>query len=325
MGPDELAMSHGMPTDFIVRDKSNENILREYITTEITVLPRDREANVGTVFGAFTKEEKAMQIREDQQKWFLEKFGEEVVEQYGVLLDQLDYIAVEHEVPRKENSNMSKKDEVVEDAQEVVEEQRLDAITTDEAETTTESTETEEVVTETETETEVEEEEEETTVVPETGMTMTEFTTPKSQQEFVDQLLEGIAPVLKGMSDKLEAIGDLQEKVDSLTEELATLKVSDEKRLAEKIAETPPMSLSGYATEKLFAATGSPEAKLDYNEDRALYNRSKDHEADDVYAGAPTASIGKTIARQRGKARVIPSTAVLFNNGQRLLEEMETD
>lgn len=134
-----------------------------------------------------------------------------------------------------------------------------------------------------------------------------EFTIPEDQKEFVKELLAGLTPTLQGMTAQ---IGTLNQTVDSLKKEVTDLKENEDKRFAEKAATTPPASMSGWMAERLGAAIGSDEAKLDYNEDRKLFNKSKDHEAEpeDVGNAALPPVLRKMIARQNGRGRVIPST-----------------
>jgi len=54
---EDLAMSHGMPAEFIQRDKDDNSVITRYVSTEVSVLPQDVAANKRTTFSVLSKQE----------------------------------------------------------------------------------------------------------------------------------------------------------------------------------------------------------------------------------------------------------------------------
>lgn len=73
----DLAMSHGMPTEFIVREKDDPTVITEYVSTEVSVLPRYAAANKMTDFRIISKEEKGMTFPVEQRDGVVKLLGED--------------------------------------------------------------------------------------------------------------------------------------------------------------------------------------------------------------------------------------------------------
>lgn len=72
--PYPIALSHGMPTRYIVRNPSDRSIIDFYISEEISTLPRSKAANKLTTFMLYTdtsqKERNAMPLSNDEVQYF---------------------------------------------------------------------------------------------------------------------------------------------------------------------------------------------------------------------------------------------------------------
>lgn len=73
----DLAMSHGMPAEFIVRDKDDQSVITRYVSSEVSVLSRDAAANKRTHFTVLAKEEKNMALQPELREKVAEMLGEE--------------------------------------------------------------------------------------------------------------------------------------------------------------------------------------------------------------------------------------------------------
>ena len=67
----DLAMSHGMPTRLIRRDDHDESLIKAYVSTEVSVLPRWSAANEATYFIVKEGENSMKELSEEQREWLL--------------------------------------------------------------------------------------------------------------------------------------------------------------------------------------------------------------------------------------------------------------
>jgi hypothetical protein len=70
----DFAVSHGMPTQFIMRDYEDPSVIVGHVTREISPLPASFAANELTQFYAF-KEEPTMAIPQEKKKTLVDMFG----------------------------------------------------------------------------------------------------------------------------------------------------------------------------------------------------------------------------------------------------------
>ena len=69
---EDIAVSHGMPGQFIIRNEDDPTVIDFHITREISVLPRSAAANKLTGFVVFKEQgETAMPIPDDKKEWLL--------------------------------------------------------------------------------------------------------------------------------------------------------------------------------------------------------------------------------------------------------------
>lgn len=282
--PNEFGMSHSMPNEFVEFEGEGEAIISGYVDAEFTVLPWKAAANFGT--GMFTyKKEVGLMIPENKKQYIEEKFGKETVQYFEEMLGQLAMFAVDSDIPRKEK---------------MMEEKELEA--TEELETD-KVEETEEQVVEESTS------EEGTEGVSEHGLTINpaEFKIPIDFKEFADEIAAGMKTVIADMQQSFAVqMKEQQDQIASLLSEVAKLKEAEEKRSIEKaVEETPLLSMSQWLAGNVGSVIGKEGARIGYNEDRKLYERSKESEKEpDTSAtnGLPP-TIAGFIKEQRGGRR----------------------
>ena len=72
---EDMAVSHGMPGQFIIRNEDDPTIIDFHITREISVLPRSAAANKLTGFVVFKEQgEQEMPIPDEKKEWLMAKF-----------------------------------------------------------------------------------------------------------------------------------------------------------------------------------------------------------------------------------------------------------
>lgn len=288
-------MSHGMPKVFVNRESDNEQIIGEYLSTELTVLPGDEAANIGTTFATEMKE-RIMQIPSNKKERMTQIFGEETVNRFDALLGELEIFAEDSEIPRKEKQAMS------EQATAEVEETEVEEVETEEVET--EETEVEE----TETETAVDESEAGTnepdagTEGQDTGMAMdpATFKVPTDLKAFAQEMAIAMKQVVSDLQATQNAqIEELKKQLDDQRAEIAKLRSEDEDRIARKAAETPIAAMSGWLATEIGSVIGKKEARIHGNNDRELYNKTKVEEPEPQLVPGVAPMISKMITRQQ--------------------------
>jgi hypothetical protein len=292
-------MSHGMPDIMVQFEMGQPDTISGYISTEFTVLPDDEAANIGTTFGAF-KKEVVMQIPQRKLERMTKDLGEETVAQIERLLDDLDGFAEEARIPRKETTMSDQTEATVNEVE--VEEVETEEVETEETETDETEAEDQEVASASE---EVESE------VAETGVDMdpSDFEVPANFEQFAKEMTAGLEQAFADFAAAQEArFLQLQKQLDEQTAEIAQLKEADSARIAEKAADTPVASMSGWMAARLGSVIGTEGARLNGAEERGLYNKSKQGE-EDTPAGVGVAApptIAGFINRQRsGKTLIV--------------------
>jgi len=301
-------MSHGMPNVFLSRKDNDARQITGYIDTEFTVMPHDEVANFGTAWATRLKEA-YMRVPKDKAERMTDVFGEEAVATFDALLGELEIFAEESKIPRKELV-MNDQETAVTEAVEVEEEVTAEAEVSADVETTetTEEVEVEgdEVVAETDESEESDEEVEEAEV--EIGMGMSEeFRMPRDMASFAKELTDGLKEVFAQSQANTDAkFAELKEQLEKQRAEIAELKKNDESKIAEKAADTPVASMAGWLASQVGSVIGKEGARLKGNEERALYNKSTEDEAEEkpLVPGVPP-SIAKMMQHQQGRSRMI--------------------
>lgn len=169
-----------------------------------------------------------------------------------------------------------------------------------------EEVETEEVETEDEAEEAVAEEEEVASASDEqadTGVAMdpAEFQVPDNLNAFAEEMTKGLQQAFADFSATQEArFEQLQKQLDEQTAEIAQLKEAESDRIAEKAADTPVASMSGWMAKRIGSVIGTDGARLNGSTERGLYNKSKEAETEPVNTGvAAPPTIAGFINRQR--------------------------
>ena len=237
-----------------------------------------------------------MQVPKRKKDRMAEIFGEETVERFDALLGELEVFADDSEIPRKEN-NMS--DQTTEDAQvEEVEAEEVEAVEAEAEETETdEAAEATDVASDEESESEEGEEED-----GDAGMAMdpATFKVPTDFKEFAEQLVTGLKEVVTDLQEtQASQIQMLEAKLEKQQAEIAKLSDGEDDRIAAKAAETPIASMAGWLATEVGSVIGKEEARIHGNDDRKLYNKTKQDDPEPV-PGVPP-SIGAMITRQRGR------------------------
>ncbi|MHC4748344.1 MAG: hypothetical protein ACYTFW_00585 [Planctomycetota bacterium] len=235
----DVAVSHGMPKDSIMRDPDDPTIIVGHITREISPLPYFAAANKRTdylILGNDKKEqEDAMAISDTKKLKLQESWNapDGILERLEASNADKAQKAIEEEVDFKETED--KETEEVETGE----------ASAEQAEQTESEAETEETVSEAETQPEAEEQEVETT--DDADETQSEFPTR-------DEVVEAMTPMAKD----IEA---LKEQTGLLTEAIKELLADDEEKVAKAAASTPPASIAALISKNM-SVVGSEEAKI---------------------------------------------------------------
>jgi hypothetical protein len=92
---EDLAMSHGMPSESIVRSKEDPTVITGYVSTEVSVLPRNVAANKRTDFHIMKEEATMSIVPAEKRQLITELLGEDLTAR---LETDLDGMAKEAEV-----------------------------------------------------------------------------------------------------------------------------------------------------------------------------------------------------------------------------------
>lgn len=306
--PGEYGMSHGVPEIFFIKSTKHPQHVDGYLSTEFTVLPAGEAANFGTGIGVM--KEGTMNIPKYKLAHMRQKFGDEVVAQFGVLLEELEIFAIDSKIPRKEKTmNVDTVDALIEaDALETeeVETEEVETEEVEEAEAEVES----EAVAESSDETGDEEEQDET------GMALkpTGFRVPTDLPGFAQEIATAMKEVMSTFQDQQNVRFDaIQGQLDEQRTEITKMK---ERRVVEKEADTPLSSMASWMSADIGSVIGKDETRIHGNTDREFFNRTKQDEVESPAVPGVAPMISKIIQGQRGKQRQYATSALGLNQGQ---------
>lgn len=247
----DVAVSHGMPVDSIIRDPDDPTIIVGHVTREISPLPYSAAANKRTDFLILsndnnTKQEEVMSISSEKKKKLLDNWKDAPPN----LLEQL------------EAANAGKAKEAIDDGVEFKETEVEEVEATEATEETEEATSetTEEPSGQAETQPEAEEPEAQ---VADSDDVPSEFPTR-------EEVVEALSPMAK-------QIASLEESVAELATVIKELKSSDDEKIAKTVSQSPPASVAAMIARNM-SAVGSKEAEVG-DEDKDLKD-SKPAEAE---------------------------------------------
>ena len=306
--PGVMGMSHGMPWDYLEMEKSDPHLVTGYMSEEFTFLPLEHAANFGTGIGGIMVKSMPLEIEDYKRQWFVDTFGDDVVSQFDVRLDEIGKAADEAGIPKKEIT-MKKKDEdelatdleleEVEDKQEEEDDDEEEKKQEEEEEEEKKQEEDEEEDDDEEKQEDDEEDDEE-----------------EKQYATLSDLEEVVKEVVKGVTEPFAVVNatlaEVQNELGEMRKELDALKQTEDVRVAEKVKETPAASLSAIIARTI---VGQDKTRLDYNKERQLHQAGPEEtEHDGVYDASMTgiSSIDALIQKQRGRNRVISAQT----NGQ---------
>jgi len=255
----DLAMSHGMPAKSIRRDAADNSVIVEYVTTEVSVLPRFAAANKMTGFYILNDEEEAKMaiIPEKKRQQVAELLGSDLTEQLETDLASRSSKALAEGVEfKEENQQVEEDDQETEAAEEKTEEIVA---------------EVEEVVEEPVAGAEGEAEE---SVDPDAGE-VEEFDEDESaeveeksdKEELAGTLATIVATLTAQNKQIMEAVMALGSRVDAVEGAADEVQKSDEERIAQLAASTPAASLDAMLAKKLGAKSviGNPVTRVHGN------------------------------------------------------------
>ena len=240
----ELAMSHGMPAEFIERDKDDPSVITRYVSTEVSVLPRYAAANKRTSFNIIPKEKTNMSLDPELRGKVVDMIGEDATAGIeGQLANEAEK-AIEANIDFKEEGTIeevAEADTATETTEEVVE---ADVDVTEEP-----------VVEETTLEVEVEIEVETPVVEPEIkddGEEANDEAEGDKPEDIVtalkQELTQVLAGVVKAVDDNNKAIA---ERMTALEERMVDISKDEDERLAEKAAGMTTASLASMLASQL--------------------------------------------------------------------------
>jgi hypothetical protein len=241
----DLAMSHGMPAKSIRRDNEDRSVITEYVSTEVSILPRFAAANKMTEFYVLNEEESKMAIIPDEKRQQVANLlGNDLTEQLeaGLALSSdkalAEGIEFKEETEPVEDAETEAEEEVTGDQEEKTEEP-----VTEEPETAEEpvAESTEDLAEETAEEEESEVEPEEAS--PEEESEETSLEVPVNKGELTEALAFIVTSMQEQTSAVLEAVKGLETRVEAIEGEAGVAKESDEERVAQLAASTPEASL----------------------------------------------------------------------------------
>lgn len=231
----DVAVSHGMPKDSILRDPDDPTIIVGHITREVSPLPYSAAANKRTdflIFGNDTKnkQEDVMAISDEKKQELQESWNapDGILERLEAANSDKAQKALDEDVDFKET-----------ESEETVAEEEV----TSEAETaeTTESEETAETTAQSETE------------EPEVEGTDAEEL-DQSEYPTRDEVVEAITPMAK-------QIAALEQTVGVLVDAVKELVADDEDKISKAAASVPPASIAAMVA-KNQSAVGSTETQI---------------------------------------------------------------
>lgn len=251
---EDLAMSHGMPAKSIRRDESDKTVITDYVSTEVSVLPRWAAANKLTDFYVLNEEEAKMAIIPDEKRQQVaDLLGTDLTEQLEAGLASRSTKAVADGVEFKAEG------QPVEEA----------------AETTSDATEvkTEEVVEENEetaaeTVAEAEGVAEESVDESDAGAATDDVATEEPTLQ-KSEIVEAMALIVQAVTEQNEALKaamkSITDRMDAIEGGVGDLQKSTEQQVAELAASTPEASLTAMLTSRLAnvgSVIGNPATRV---------------------------------------------------------------
>lgn len=235
----DIAVSHGMPANWLVRDPEDPTIINFHITNEISPLPRVAAANKMTGFVVFTNGENDMGIPANKKEWLQETAG----------------LSPEW-IERLESGLAKQRDEATESGIESKESAEVDAV----AEMEMIADEVEEEVSEPVAEVEPEQEPV-AEVEPEPEPEKVQEPEPVAEAKEASVTREEIADVLAAViKSNEEAVASLESRIKELEVGIKELQKTDEEKIVAMKEQTPTLSLSHLLSTRII---GSDEARLD--------------------------------------------------------------
>jgi hypothetical protein len=258
---EDLAMSHGMPTEHIMRAKDDPTVITRYVSTEVSVLPRYAAANKMTDFRILSKEEKGMTFPNEQREEVVELLGEsataEIEEALAAKARVAEDAGVEHkskdEKPTEETAEEKEAEVQVEEVAEAqadtseavvdIEVQVEEGVASGEPEVV----EADELV---ETEEEVKGEPAGDALAGDAG-----DAGDAGEQDAMKEIVDVLTAFTKSLDEKLESNAEkFNERLGALEERFIELERSEDERLAEKATGTPTASLAAALAQGLRGA-----------------------------------------------------------------------
>lgn len=213
----DLAMSHGMPAEFIERDKDDQSIITRYVSTEVSVLPRKAAANKRTSFSILAKEEKAMALDPELRDQVVGMIGEEATSDIEAELAKEAEKAKANNIDYKEQGEDTEPAEA--DTTEAgAEEEPVQEVVSEDAQPATEGGEPAEVV-----EQKSEKTNEPTKTEPSKEVDML--------AELKQELTQVLAVVVKAVDENNKS---LTARLDALEDKIGEFSRDEDERLAEK-------------------------------------------------------------------------------------------
>ena len=211
---EDIAVSHGMPGQFIIRNEDDPTVIDFHITREISVLPRNAAANKLTGFVVFNKEqgETAMPIPDEKKEWLLG---------VGLTAEQIEGL----------ESGLAKQAAAATDAG-IESKETEEAAPVAEAETKTETTEEKEEAPVETPEATVENEEEDETK----GVDTPVEPTPLSR----DEIAEAMTAVVALVKESNDTVGN---RLNDIEAQIKELQVSTDVKVKERVEQIPTDSV----------------------------------------------------------------------------------
>lgn len=228
---EDLAMSHGMPSEFIERSKEDPTVITAYVSTEVSVLPRRAAANKRTKF-RIIKEDAMAIVPAEKRAEVVELLGEDLTERLETGLG-LDAKAAHADGVESKEESTEDVDAVAEGAATGEAAEAAEEVTEDPAEP--ESVKDEEGA----------EEEAEPAEAPAEDATPRSEDTKSEKEELAETLAAVVGPILEGQAALVKGIEALNARITAI----------EESKPASKEASTPAGELAG-------DEAGTPTASL---------------------------------------------------------------
>jgi len=209
---EDIAVSHGMPGQFIIRNKEDPTVIDFHITREISVLPRSAAANKLTGFVVFKQGETEMPIPDEKKEWLLG---------IGLEADQIE----------KLESGLAKQAAAADEAG-IESKESEEAEPVAKTETKEEVADVKEEAPEETPDAKVEEEDEKETKDIETPAEPTPLTR--------DEIAEAMTAVVALVTESNEAVNS---RLGDIEAQMKELQVSDENKVKDRIQEIPTDSV----------------------------------------------------------------------------------